>query len=42
MPKHDAIIRCGRWLAYCLSIGWLHSDLDELECIWWAHHPDAQ
>lgn len=30
---------CANWLAYCLSIGWKKSDLDELERIWWKYHP---
>lgn len=35
-----AIMACGHWLAFCKSIGWQHSDLDELERIWWKHHDD--
>lgn len=33
---------CAQWLAYCLSIGWDKSDLDELQRIWWQYHPLAK
>jgi hypothetical protein len=35
-PK--AIQKCAEWLAYCLSIGWIKTDLDRLEYLWWKHH----
>ncbi len=37
-PTQKAIKKCGEWLAYCLSIGWKKSQLDELEKLWWKHH----
>lgn len=41
MPENSAgIMACAQWLSFCLSIGWVHSDLDELERIWWEHHDE--
>lgn len=37
-PSRKAIEACGRWLAYCLSIGWDREDLDWLESLWWKYH----
>lgn len=31
---------CANWLAYCLSIGWSRSELDDLEQIWWRWHDE--
>jgi hypothetical protein len=30
--------RCGKWLAFCLKIGWPKTALDKLEGLWWEHH----
>ncbi len=39
-PSQEGIYACARWLSYCLSIGWKHADLDELERMWWEHHDE--
>lgn len=38
--QSKAIMACAKWLSYCLSIGWAHSDLDALDGIWWNWHDD--
>ena len=35
---YNAIYQCARWLSYCVQIGWLKRDLDELEALWWKYH----
>lgn len=37
---HRAMLACAEWLAYCLEIGWLKSQLDDLERLWWQYHDD--
>lgn len=33
-----AIRKCAEWLAACIELGWLKSDLDFLEALWWRYH----
>lgn len=35
-PTSRARMKCAKWLAYCLEIGYTKSQLDELEKIWWT------
>jgi len=35
-----ALTACASWLAYCLSIGWKRTELDDLEQIWWRWHDE--
>lgn len=35
-----AIEACGRWLVFCLKMGWQKSDLDKLEQLWWEYRDD--
>ena len=37
-PTMRAVIACGQWLAFCLSIGWRRDELDALESLWWKYH----
>ena len=27
-----------RWIDECRKLGWLESQLDDLEALWWKHH----
>src|SRR3990167_6681811 len=38
MKTTKALRQCAEWLCYCIKIGWLTSDLDALERIWWKYH----
>lgn len=38
MGMNRGVRMCAEWLVYCLSIGWRHDDLDDLEKLWWRHH----
>jgi len=40
MRKDEATMKCAKWLAYCLKIGWRRDDLDRLEALWWQYHDE--
>lgn len=40
MSTTRAKVKCGKWLAYCLQIGWSRTLLDDLERLWWKYHDE--
>jgi hypothetical protein len=37
-PTRQARRECLEWLSSCVRLGWLKTDLDALEALWWRYH----